>query len=162
MYWRESSNIVVSTLADTILYDTSVPWCFRSLAYNKLTRLPNGGDFADLTVVDAGEPLQGTMDFSNNRLVILDTNTFQNLVVAETLYVHNHVIEHAPPGHLLGRLVIYNKAVYIVTFYQTCLLLFIQVYRINKNRAFNTQRKFGNDYFIWYVALTNKHNTMQI
>lgn len=59
--------------------------CFSSVANNVLTRLPNGGDFGDLTIVDAGDTLQGTLDFSNNRIVFLETNTFTNLSVADYL-----------------------------------------------------------------------------
>ncbi|XP_052265940.1 uncharacterized protein LOC127868328 [Dreissena polymorpha] len=63
-----------------------------SVAYNKLTRLPNAGDFADLSIVNAGDNGQGVMDFSNNRLVILESNTFERLNVAEYFDIRNNKI----------------------------------------------------------------------
>ncbi|XP_060555809.1 uncharacterized protein LOC132716530 [Ruditapes philippinarum] len=63
-----------------------------TVANNVLTKLPNGGDFADLVIIDAGDTLQGTMDFTNNRLVYLETHTFVNLVVADYLSLANNKI----------------------------------------------------------------------
>ncbi|XP_053383664.1 slit homolog 1 protein-like [Mercenaria mercenaria] len=65
-----------------------------TVANNVLTRLPNGGDFADLSIIiiDASDTLQGTLDFTNNRLVFLETNTFVNLTVADYLSLANNKI----------------------------------------------------------------------
>ncbi|XP_045176442.2 leucine-rich repeat-containing protein 15-like [Mercenaria mercenaria] len=71
-----------------------------TVANNVLTRLPNGGDFADLSIIDAGDTLQGTLDFSNNRLVFLETNTFVNLAVADYLSLANNKITKLLRKHL--------------------------------------------------------------
>lgn len=55
------------------------------VANNVLTRLPNGGDFEDMIV-------QYYMDFSNNRLVFLERNTFVNLTVNGDMWVVCHIL----------------------------------------------------------------------
>ena len=68
------------TLKKIWVYQILFCFCFSYLQNNKLTSLPSGGDFEDLTV-------SGDFSLENNRIVTLKTHVFKNLNIGGFLWV---------------------------------------------------------------------------